>query len=84
MMEFPGTTLVEARKLQRLVQDSTKALGCLWQGRIRGADEQPPLAAWGASTSAQKEVVLRLGRLWREWLGHPAVQISGREAFFSS
>ena len=82
MTEFPGTTLVEARKLQRLVQDSTKALGCLWQGRIRGADEQPPLASWGSSTSVQKEVVLRLGRLWREWLGHPAVQIPGREAFF--
>ena len=83
MVEFPGTTLVEARKLQRLVQDSTKALGCLWQGRVRGADEQPPLASWGSSTPVQKEVVLRLGRLWREWLGHPAVQTPGREALSS-
>ena len=59
-----------------------KALGGLWRGRIRGADEQPPPASWGSSTSAQRTVVLRLGRLWREGLGHPAVQVPGRETFF--
>ena len=82
MLEFPGTSQVEARRLQRLAPESMTALGDLWRGRIREADEQPPLAPWGSSTLAQREVVLQLGCHQHEWRGHPAVQIPGREAFF--
>ena len=63
---FPDAGVPACRRLQRLTQATCRTLMGLWQGVVRRTSEQPPLAPWGPSTRAQREVALRMARLWHD------------------